>query len=193
MDRPPDGRLSALFRMPARRANRKRENGRVAAGMDQPLPSALSSNDPLVLKLPPRQLRSRSSGWGAISQRSTRRRPAKSRMAARTYRVARSAIQRNAIVEPSMAPASAPTAKRGAAKPSLWPPIRTPSKPTAELHRMNGGESAAARFAEAQPRATSIGVIKAPPPTPVSPDSKPEAAPASAAGSGERWHRSRLN
>ena len=65
-------------------------------------------------------------------------------MTARTYRVARSDIQRSATVQPSTAPASAPIAYRGVPEVSLWPAIRTPNRPTTELQRMNGGDSLAA-------------------------------------------------
>ena len=51
--------------------------------------------------------------------RSNRRRPANSKRAARTYRVARSDIQRSAIVEPRTAPESALTAYTGALEVSL--------------------------------------------------------------------------
>jgi hypothetical protein len=47
---------------------------------------------------------------------------------------------------------------------------------------MNGGESAAARLGDIQPRAMSNGV-STPPPTPVRPDTNPAPAPAPSAES----------
>ena len=105
------------------------------------------------------------------------RTPAKARMPASIHRVVLSDMKRSPIQVPTAAPSSAAGTRTAASGGTRCPEARTPTRPTTEFARMNGAETAAARFGDAQPRLISTGARKTPPPTPVSPDRKPAAAP----------------
>src|SRR5580704_11940981 len=59
----------------------------------------------------------------------------------------------------------------------VCPVTIAPAKPTAEFAKINGAESAAVCLGEAQYKAIKIGARNTPPPTPVSPETKPTMAP----------------
>src|SRR3954454_25076527 len=65
--------------------------------------------------------------------------------------------------------------------------LKLPSKPVAELTRINNAETAAAVLVRAQRISSSSGVRKIPPPVPVRPDSKPKPAPIDRAAGSEGW------
>jgi hypothetical protein len=59
----------------------------------------------------------------------------------------------------------------------VCPAYIAPASPTTEFANMNGAESAAVCFEDAHCKAINKGARNTPPPTPVSPDTKPTAAP----------------
>src|ERR1700722_7673402 len=85
--------------------------------------------------------------------------------------------QRNPADVPMVAPANAATAKSHVSEAGVCPAYRAPTSPTAELAKMNGAVSAPLCFGDAQRSEINNGARKTPPPTPVSPDTKPTDAP----------------
>ena len=80
-------------------------------------------------------------------------------------------------VVPIIAPASAATAYSHVSLEGTCPTYIAPTSPTAEFANMKGAERAAVCLGEAQFSAMRSGARKTPPPTPVSPDTNPTAAP----------------
>src|ERR1700749_1046877 len=102
-------------------------------------------------------------------------------MVAKTRRIAVADIQRSPMAVPAAEPAMAASASQAVESGTRAPDNSAPASDTAEFTRMKGGESAAVRFGDTLAKRIRRADRKTPPPTPVSPEARPVAAPAASA------------